>query len=186
MVQIVKNPPVRQETWVWSLGWEDPTPVFLPGESQGQRRLASYSPWGREEVDTTQLLTLSLSLCARHCSRLWQYNSTPPRRSPAWCADTQGVLFPASLLLKTMFWWSRTPCSPLLMSSLVPWIGVTVLGMDVKYLSHHFVTLRNSLLDEWQSVVYIHKAILLNHKKNEITSLTTIWIDLAIIIIIII
>ena len=35
-----KNPPAIQETWVWSLGWEDPleedtapSPVFLPGES---------------------------------------------------------------------------------------------------------------------------------------------------------
>ena len=25
-----------------------PTPVFLPGESQGQRSLAGYSPWGRK------------------------------------------------------------------------------------------------------------------------------------------
>ena len=44
VVQLVKNPPAMQETWVWSLGWEDPlekgkeipwrifTPVFWPGE----------------------------------------------------------------------------------------------------------------------------------------------------------
>ena len=24
MAQMVKNPPAMQETWVWSLGWEDP------------------------------------------------------------------------------------------------------------------------------------------------------------------
>jgi len=36
---MVKNPPAMWETWVRSLGWEDPlekhmaTPVFLPGES---------------------------------------------------------------------------------------------------------------------------------------------------------
>ena len=37
---MVKNLPVMWETWVWSLGWEDPleesiatTPVFSPGES---------------------------------------------------------------------------------------------------------------------------------------------------------
>ena len=41
-----------QETWVQSLGWEDPrrrewqpTLVFLPGESHGQRSLVGYSPW---------------------------------------------------------------------------------------------------------------------------------------------
>ena len=43
-----------------SLGLEDPleqeqqpTPVFLPGDSYGQRSLASYSPWGRKELDMT-------------------------------------------------------------------------------------------------------------------------------------
>ena len=43
----------KQETWVQSLGQEDPlvkemaaTPVFSPGESHGQRSLAAYSPWG--------------------------------------------------------------------------------------------------------------------------------------------
>ena len=31
-----------------------PTPVFWPGESDGQRSLASYSPWGRQESDTVR------------------------------------------------------------------------------------------------------------------------------------
>ena len=31
-----------------------PTPVFLPGESHGQRSLAGYSPWGHREVDTVE------------------------------------------------------------------------------------------------------------------------------------
>ena len=38
-----------------------PTPVFLPGESHGQRSLAGYSPWGHKESDTTEQLTLLLS-----------------------------------------------------------------------------------------------------------------------------
>ena len=51
VAQTVKNLPAMQEIQVRSLGWEDPwkrewqpTPVFLPGESHGQRRLAGYSP----------------------------------------------------------------------------------------------------------------------------------------------
>ena len=32
-----------------------PTPVFLPGESHGQRSLAGYSPWGCRELDTTEV-----------------------------------------------------------------------------------------------------------------------------------
>ena len=36
------------------VGCMQPTPVFLPGESHGQRSLAGYSPRGREESDTTE------------------------------------------------------------------------------------------------------------------------------------
>ena len=61
---MVKNLPARQETWVRSLGPEDPLekgmatpPVFLPGESHGQKSLVGYSPWGRKESDMTEQLT---------------------------------------------------------------------------------------------------------------------------------
>ena len=44
-------------SWVgkvpWRRAWQS-TPVFLPGESLGQRSLADYSPWGHEESDTTE------------------------------------------------------------------------------------------------------------------------------------
>ena len=66
VAHLVKNPPAMQETWVWHSGWEDPlekawqpTPVFLPGESHGQRTLVGYSPRGCR--DSTERLTLSLS-----------------------------------------------------------------------------------------------------------------------------
>ena len=39
---------------LWRREWQ-PTPIFLPGESQGQRSLAGYSPWGRKESDTTEV-----------------------------------------------------------------------------------------------------------------------------------
>ena len=37
-----------------------PTPVFLPGESDRQRSLAGYSSLGRKESDTTERRTLGL------------------------------------------------------------------------------------------------------------------------------
>ena len=40
----------------WRRKWQ-PTPVFLPGELNGQRSLADYSPWGCRESDRTQRLT---------------------------------------------------------------------------------------------------------------------------------
>ena len=33
----------------WRRKWQ-PTPVFLPGKSQGQRSLVGYSPWGHKRV----------------------------------------------------------------------------------------------------------------------------------------
>ena len=47
-----------------------PTSVFLPGESHGQRGLAGYRPWGPKELDTTEQLTLSLSVIARKQVRI--------------------------------------------------------------------------------------------------------------------
>ena len=38
----------------WSRTWQ-PTPVFLPGDSPGQRSLVGYSPWGHKELDTTEV-----------------------------------------------------------------------------------------------------------------------------------
>ena len=39
----------------WRRKWQ-PTPVFLPGESHGQRSLADYCPWDRKESDRTEQL----------------------------------------------------------------------------------------------------------------------------------
>ena len=39
----------------WRRAWQ-PTPVFLPGESHGQRSLVGYSSWGLKESDTTEQL----------------------------------------------------------------------------------------------------------------------------------
>ena len=43
--------------WVMKIPWRrswQPTPIFLPGESHGQRSLAGYSPWGHKESDMTE------------------------------------------------------------------------------------------------------------------------------------
>jgi len=43
-------------SWVEKIPWRrkwQPTPVFLPGESHGQRSLAGYNPLGPQELDKT-------------------------------------------------------------------------------------------------------------------------------------
>ena len=45
------------DPWVGKIPWKrawQPTPVFFPGESHGQRSLAGYSPWGHRELDMTE------------------------------------------------------------------------------------------------------------------------------------
>ena len=61
VAQLVKNPPAMQETWIQSLGREDPlkrerqpTPVFWPGEFHGL-----YNPWGCKGLDMSGQLSHS-------------------------------------------------------------------------------------------------------------------------------
>ena len=63
VAQRLKHLPAMRETWVRSLGQEDPlekewqsTPVILSGESHGQRSLVGYGPQGLKESDTTERL----------------------------------------------------------------------------------------------------------------------------------
>ena len=76
VAQTIENPPSTQETWVQSLGWEDdlerewqPTPVFLPGDSYGQRSLAGFSPQGFKKSDTAERLDTHMNTLI-HCQIL--------------------------------------------------------------------------------------------------------------------
>ena len=46
------------DPWVRKIAWRkawQPTPVFLPGESYGQRSLLGHIPWGRKESSMTEV-----------------------------------------------------------------------------------------------------------------------------------
>ena len=66
VVLVVKNPPANARDIkdlgliprVGKIPWrraQQPTLVFLPGETHAQRSLVGYSPWGRKESDTTEV-----------------------------------------------------------------------------------------------------------------------------------
>ena len=59
MAQLVKNAPAMEETWVQSLGWDDPL-------EKGKATYSSFLAWrisrGHKESDTTEQLSLSLIL----------------------------------------------------------------------------------------------------------------------------
>ena len=72
------------DPWVRKIPWGrecQPTLVFLSGESRGQRSLVGYSPWDRQELDTTEQLT---------------HIRTPRKRSSAWGSDNafKHLLYP--------------------------------------------------------------------------------------------
>ena len=77
----------------WRRKWQ-PTPVFLPGESQGQRSLVGFRLWGRTESDTTERLHFHFSL-----SCIEEGNGNPlkcsclqnPMHGGAWWAAFSGV-----------------------------------------------------------------------------------------------
>ena len=49
----------RFNPWIGKIPWRrkwQPTPIFLPGESHGQRSLVGYGPQGRKESDRTERL----------------------------------------------------------------------------------------------------------------------------------
>ena len=60
--------------------WQ-PTPVFLPGKSHGERSLVGYSSWGCQESDTNEWLTLLFRKNWR-CRGSWVVSWLPPAAGP--------------------------------------------------------------------------------------------------------
>ena len=57
---------LRFDPWVGKIPgsrkWQ-PTPVFLPGKSNGQRSQAGYIPWGHKELDMTEHTHIHTEKC---------------------------------------------------------------------------------------------------------------------------
>ena len=85
VAQSVKSLPAIQETWVGFLGQEDfpwrrkwqPTPVFLPRESHGQRSLAGYSPWAHKSRTRLSEEAHSIMTCSSWNFSWFCYPSPP-------------------------------------------------------------------------------------------------------------
>ena len=46
------------DSWIGKIPWrraQQPTPVFLPGESHGERSLAGYSPWSHKKSNMIEV-----------------------------------------------------------------------------------------------------------------------------------
>ena len=77
----------RFDAWVGKIPWRrkwQPTPVFLPGKSHGQRNLAGYSPWGSKELDTIERLSTPTHIiqkikCSQQCKQWPENGKNKPR-----------------------------------------------------------------------------------------------------------
>ena len=120
---MVKNPPAMGETWVWSLGWDDPLEEGISNPRQcsclenphGQRSLAGCSPWGLKEPDMTEWLSLAGQwLCiprgsggkesTHHCKRHRRWEFNPWVRKIPWSRKWK----PTPVLLPRKFHGQRT------------------------------------------------------------------------------
>ena len=71
-----------------------PTPVLLPGESQGRRSLVGCSPWGHVGSDTTEQLNFHFSLACigeGNGNPLQCFSLENPGDGKAWWAAVYGV-----------------------------------------------------------------------------------------------
>ena len=61
MAQLGKNLPAMWETWVQSLGWEDPLEKGVYSlQYSGLENSMDCMEWGRKELDTTERFSLHL------------------------------------------------------------------------------------------------------------------------------
>ena len=63
VAQVVENLPAVRETWVQSLGWEDPL-------EKGKATHSSILAWSHRELDMTEQLSFSLSVQAQGSTSL--------------------------------------------------------------------------------------------------------------------
>ena len=80
----------------WRRAWQ-PTPVFLPGESHGQRRLVGYSPWDHKGVK------YDLHACVLSRFSCFRFFETP---------RTVVHQVPQSMEFSRQGYWSGLPCPP--------------------------------------------------------------------------
>ena len=92
------------DPWVGKIPWRrigQPTPVFLPGQSQGQRSLAGFRPLGRKEAGETEATSHTLADFRSLCG--WRL-PWPRRCQPLLAALSTVSLLHTNPHLRPCFW----------------------------------------------------------------------------------
>ena len=81
----------------WRMKWL-PTPVFLPGESHGQRNLAGYSPWSHKELDRLRRKDIQSTWITWGKAQRWQSKACK-KEGFAW-------IIKCKEFIKRLEWWN--------------------------------------------------------------------------------
>ena len=119
VAQTVKNLPALWESWVWSLGWEDPLEEGMSTHSSilaeywilaeflenphGLRRLVGSSAWGHKESHTTEWLSISI---------IWHTEVKPKEHCHNLSVDSIGRSFTRRTQREQLLWHSEVCCDP--------------------------------------------------------------------------
>ena len=99
----------------WRRKWQ-PTPVFLPGKSHGQRSLAGYKPWGCKVSAMTWQLEHVIFWLKSKCqdTNYWWFNLGQYNKGKSlshtiywWFAGGEGLFFPKKMHLTAI--WNEAP-----------------------------------------------------------------------------
>ena len=93
--------------------WQ-PTPVFLPGKSHGQRSLVGYSPWGCKESDSGECLSAHVCACTHTRTQTQTHSDTLTHSLSIYLSrreDYTGMWIPGWEVIGSHF---ETPCIVLL------------------------------------------------------------------------
>ena len=77
---------LRFDPWVGKIPWRrvwKPTPIFLPGESHGQRSLAGYSPWRHSQTGLSQQACMLQPQSSTRTALLTQQKALDPNSFPS-------------------------------------------------------------------------------------------------------
>ena len=109
--------------WVGKIPWRrkwQPTPMFLPGKSHGQRSLADYSSWGHRELDMTEWLLLLLLSHVRRVQLCVPHRRQPTRLPRPWDSPGKNTGVGCHFLLQCMKVKSESEVAQLCLTLLDP------------------------------------------------------------------
>ena len=121
----------RFDSWVKKISWRrewQPAPIFLAGESHGQRSLENYSPWGLKESDLAEATYHTLThmgILLTSWTLFLSYLLLLDEFLPFWTTDSFDSVKSVGFFSEWFFFYTCTQSS-MYLSATMPWILQTL------------------------------------------------------------